>query len=203
MNVALVGASGRAGSCILKELVSRGHTVTGIARHPDKIADLPGVTRIGCDASQTDKLAQIATGHDVAISAVRFKDGDPDSLIAAMKKARIGRYLVVGGAGSLEVAPGQMLMNSPEFPEAAKHEAGKGAAFLQKLRAEPDLNWTFLSPAVRIVSGERTGKFRLGIDTPIYLPGGDSWISFEDYAIALVDELETPAHERRRFTVGY
>jgi putative NADH-flavin reductase len=203
MKVALIGASGQAGSRILTELVSRGHTVTAIARHPDKIAQASGVTRMKGDAGDADGLAALLRGHDVAISAVRFAHSDHSVLTKAVKLSGVARYLVVGGAGSLLSENGQLILESPGFPEAARPESSKGLAFLDALRNEKDLNWTFLSPAMRFIAGERTGAFRIGGDTMIRVDNGESWISFEDYAVALVDELETPAHERRRFTVGY
>jgi putative NADH-flavin reductase len=114
----------------------------------------------------------------------------------------VKRYVVVGGAGSLEVAPGTRLIDLPDFPEAYRLEASKGAEFLDTLRQETTLDWTFLSPSAEFVPGERTGKFRLGGDQLLSTEQG-SRISFEDYAIALVDEIERPAHSRQRFTVGY
>ncbi|ERJ19457.1 NAD-dependent epimerase-dehydratase protein [Salinisphaera shabanensis E1L3A] len=119
-----------------------------------------------------------------------------------MRDAGVSRYLVVGGAGSLEVAPGENLIDQPDFPEAYKAEAGAGGVFLDYLRAINDLDWTFLSPSAVFEPGERTGRFRLGRDALISSETG-SRISFEDFAIAFVDELEQPAHRRQRFTVGY
>ena len=203
MKVALIGASGQAGSRILGELVSRGHSVTAIARNPDKIADLPGVTRRKGDAGDASGLAALLKGHDVAISSVRFATSDHSALTDAVKRSGVARYLVVGGAGSLLSETGQLIVDSPGFPEGARPESTKGLSFLNALRNEKELNWTFLSPAMRFIPGERTGKFRIGDDTIIRMENGESWISFEDYAVALVDEMETPAHTRRRFTVGY
>jgi putative NADH-flavin reductase len=203
MKIALIGASGQAGSRILNELASRGHSVTAIARHPEKIALMPGVTRVKGDAGDPAELAAILKGHDAAISSVRFVANDHATLTEAVRRSGVARYLVVGGAGSLLSETGQLILESPNFPEGARPEATKGLAFLTALRGEKDINWTFLSPAMRFIAGERTGKFRLGGDRMIRMANGESWISFEDYAIALVDELETPAHERRRFTVGY
>lgn len=201
-HVALIGASGNVGSRILKELSDRGHEVTGIARHPEKIAALPHVAAVSGDLFDRAGLAALLKGHDAVISAVLFGQSDPDLLIGAVKDAGVKRYLVVGGAGSLEVAPGKRLIDQPDFPEAYRPEASKGAAFLDRLRAEDDLDWTFLSPSAAFVPGERTGTFRLGTDTLLTNEKG-SIISFEDYAVALVDELEKPAHIRQRFTVGY
>lgn len=201
-HVALIGASGNVGARILKELSDRGHRVTGIARTPDKIAKLPNVTAVAGDVADKTALVSLLRGHDAVISSVRFLGSDPALLIAAIRDAGVKRYLVVGGAGSLDVAPGQRLVDQPSFPAAYKAEASKGAEFLDLLRKVDDLDWTFLSPSALFTPGQRTGKFRLGKDTLLTNDSGSS-ISFEDYAIALVDELERPAHRRQRFTVGY
>ncbi|WP_315768063.1 MULTISPECIES: NAD(P)-dependent oxidoreductase [unclassified Bradyrhizobium] len=203
MKIAVTGASGNAGSRITAELARRGHQITAIARNPEKIAELPNVTPVRGDANDRGELARLWTGHDVAISSIHFLVSDPEALIGAAKDARVGRYLVVGGAGSLEVAPGVRLVTTPSFPPQYKAEAEKGAAFLDRLRQEKELNWTFLSPSAMFVPGERTGKFRLGTDQLLTASDGKSWISFEDYAVALADEIEQPAHLRQRFTVGY
>ena len=203
MKIAVVGASGNAGSRIVSELASRGHTVTAIARHPEKIAAGPNVTPKQGDVMDQAGLARLFAGHDVAISSVHFLDSDPVRLIGAISDSKVGRYLVVGGAGSLEVAPGVRLVTIPAFPAQYKAEAEKGGAFLDLLRQEKDLNWTFLSPSALFVPGERTGKFRLGTDQLLTAADGKSSISFEDFAVALADEIERPAHLRARFTVGY
>jgi uncharacterized protein len=201
-HVALVGASGRAGSRILKELSDRGHTVTAIARNPDKIAPLPKVTAKKGDVWKKDSLAELLRGHDAVVSAVHFSASDANTLVEAVRTSGVKRYLVVGGAGSLEVAPGKRLIDQPDFPAAYKPEAAKGAEFLDLLKGEKELEWTFLSPSALFVEGKRTGKFRLGRDALLTNDKGSS-ISFEDYAIALVDEIEKPVHSRQRFTVGY
>ena len=202
MKIALVGATGNAGSRILAELSRRGHAVTAIARHPEKIPELKGVTPRKADAGDVAGLAAALKGHDVAISSVHFTASDPRKLIEAVRAAGVGRYLVVGGAGSLEVAPGVKLIETPEFPAIYKAEAAAGGAFLELLRQETSLDWTFLSPSALFVPGERTGKFRLGGDQLLVSEKGSS-ISFEDYAVAMADEIEKPAHSRQRFTVGY
>ena len=203
MKIAVVGASGNAGSRIVAELARRGHSLTAIARNPERIASLPNVVAKRGDALDRAALTKLFAGHDVAISSIHFLASDPDALIGAAKDSRVGRYLVVGGAGSLEVAPGVRLVTTPGFPVVYKAEAEKGAAFLDSLLAEKQLNWTFLSPSALFVAGERTGKFRLGTDQLLTAVDGKSWISFEDFAVALADEIERPAHIRRRFTVGY
>ena len=203
MKIAVIGASGNAGSRITAELARRGHSVTAIARHPEKIAAQANVTPTKGDVMDQAGLARLLAGHDAAISSVHFLASDPAKLIGAAKESKVGRYLVVGGAGSLEVAPGVRLVTTPGFPVAYKAEAEKGAAFLDLLRAETELNWTFLSPSALFTAGERTGKFRLGIDQLLTAADGKSSISFEDFAVALADEIERPAHIRQRFTVGY
>ena len=203
MKIAVIGASGNAGSRITAELARRGHSVTAIVRNPEKITAQANVTPAKGDVADQVGLARLLTGHDAAISSVRFLASDPVKLIAAAKESKVGRYLVVGGAGSLEVAPGVRLVTTPGFPVAYKAEAEAGAAFLDLLRAETELNWTFLSPSALFVAGERTGKFRLGTDQLLTAADGKSSISFEDFAVALADEVERPAHIRQRFTVGY
>ncbi|PRD42293.1 3-beta hydroxysteroid dehydrogenase [Phyllobacterium phragmitis] len=200
--LALIGASGNAGSRILKELSGRGHQVTGIARNPENIAKLPGVTAVKGDVFDKQGLAAILRGHDAVVSSVHFTASDANTLISAVRASGVKRYVVVGGAGSLEVAPGRLVIDQPDFPDAYKPEASKGAEFLAMLKTVDDLEWTFLSPSAEFISGARTGKFRLGKDTLLTNEGGSS-ISFEDYAIALADEIEKPQHVRARFTVGY
>jgi uncharacterized protein len=203
MKIAVIGASGNAGSRIVAELARRGHAITAIARSPEKIAPQPGVTPTRGDVMDQGSLTRLLAGHDAAVSSVHFLDFDPVKLIGAVKDSKVGRYLVVGGAGSLEVAPGVRLVTTPGFPVAYKAEAEKGAAFLDLLAGETQLNWTFLSPQALFTAGERTGKFRLGTDQLLTAADGKSWISFEDFAVALADEIERPAHIRKRFTVGY
>lgn len=202
MNVAVVGATGRAGSQIVAELVRRGHSVTAIARNPEKAPPKARVTTKKGDVFDQTRLAVLLKGHDAVVSAVHFTASDPRKLIEAVRAAGVKRYLVVGGAGSLEVAPGKKLIDTPEFPAAYKAEAAAGGVFLDLLRQEKELAWTFLSPSALFFEGERTGKFRLGGDQLLTNDKGSS-ISFADYAIAMVDEIEEPQHIRRRFTVGY
>lgn len=203
MKVALVGASGFIGSRILAELVRRGHSVTAITRNPDKVPAQAQVASVKGDVYDRDGLAKAIAGHDAVITSVHYTASDPALLLEAVRASGVKRYLVVGGAGSLDVAPGARLVDQPSFPAAYKAEALKGGEFLTQLRGEKDVDWTFLSPSALIQPGERTGKFRLGGDQLLTDANGDSKISAEDYAVALVDELETPRHSRKRFTVGY
>jgi uncharacterized protein len=202
MKIALIGASGQAGSRILAELLSRDHTVTAIVRHAEKVPARSGVVVKKGDVLERASLVKLLEGHDAVVSSVKFKDSDPPLLIEAVRQAGVKRYIVVGGAGGLEIAPGVREVDGPNFPPHVRPEALKGVLFYEQLGAS-DLDWTFMSPSRMFVAGERTGKFRLGTDQLLVDSSGKSSISFEDYAVALVDELEEPRHLRRRFTVGY
>jgi putative NADH-flavin reductase len=202
MKVALIGATGNSGSRILTELLARGHEVLALARHTEKIPAQQGLRTANVDVGQRDELASLLAGSDAVISAVKFKDAEPSELIKAVRSAGVKRYLVVGGAGSLELSPGVREVDGPNFPPHVRPEALKGADFLAQLRAS-DLQWTFLSPSRMFIAGDRTGTFRLGTDQLLFDATGRSGISFEDYAIAMVDELEKPKHLCARFTVGY
>jgi putative NADH-flavin reductase len=203
MKVAVIGATGNAGSRLVNELLTRKHEVTGISRHPEKLAVQAGLTMKQGDIRDQAALAQLLAGHEAVIHAVRFLQTDIHSVIAAVKQAGVTRLLVVGGAGSLESSPGVSLVDTPSFPEAVKPESNAGVNFLNALRGEKELEWTFLSPSAIFTPGERMGKFRLGTDQLLTSAGGQSKISMEDFAIAMVDELERPQHTRQRFTVGY
>lgn len=203
MKIAVIGATGNIGSRIVDEALRRGHEVTAIARDPSKLTPQPGLIPARGDVHDKDGIAALVSGHDAVISSLKFQTVDPAILIAAVKQAGVKRLLVVGGAASLEVAPGVQLFDTPNFPAPYKPEAAAGREFLQILRAETELEWTFLSPSAEVVPGERTGKFRLGKDELLVMQTGESKISMEDYAVALIDELENPEHIRERFTVGY
>ncbi|AZF09767.1 Rrf2-linked NADH-flavin reductase [Pseudomonas sp. R2-37-08W] len=201
--IAIIGATGRAGSQLLEEALRRGHTVTAIARNTDTLAGRPGVTAKGVDALDADALQQAVSGNDVVISAAHFATLPASAVIGPVKKAGVKRLLVVGGAGSLLLPDGSRVIDSPGFPAEYKTEASAGAEFLETLRQEKELDWTFLSPSALFDGTERTGKFRLGQDDLLVNSDGTSSISFADYAIAMLDEVETPKHSRKRFTVGY
>jgi putative NADH-flavin reductase len=204
------------GSRILKELLSRGHTVTAVTRDPSKIAAQNGLTIEKGDMLDADNIAKVAKGSDVVISSYAPPAGPqgplPDqlhllpeatkALVAGVRRAGAPRIIMVGGAGSLEVAPGLEIVDSPGFPDAYK-----GIALAHRdakhILSSSDLNWTYFSPAMMIQPGERTGKFRLGKDALISDEKGNSSISAEDYAIALVDEAEQGRHTKQRFTIGY
>jgi uncharacterized protein len=207
MKVVLYGASGNAGSRILSELQSRGHDVTAAVRNPEKLP--AGTNSVRDDLSNIDRIAQIITGFDAVVSAYMPPPNDTDQLVAvtgrlidAVRKAGNPRLIVVGGAASLEVAPGVTLLSSGQLPAPWIPIATSHAKALDLLKTS-DIPWTYFSPAGFFEPGQRTGKFRLGKDRLIADDKGDSRISYEDYAIALVDELEHPANIRQRFTIGY
>jgi putative NADH-flavin reductase len=202
-NIAIIGATGRAGSQLLEEALRRGHSVTAIARDTSKIGRRDGVVARDVDALDASALQQAVKGHDMVISAANFATLPASAVVGPVKKAGVERLLVVGGAGTLLLPDGSRVIDSEGFPQAYKAEASAGAEFLANLRQERDLDWTFVSPSAEFVEGERSGTFRLGQDDLLVSSEGRSWITFADYAIALLDEVETPKHSRQRFTVGY
>lgn len=203
MKIALIGATGMAGSRILEELVSRGHYVKAIARHTHKVPETKLVLTEDIDLNDHNALVSALRGQDAVISAVRFQGLDVNALMNAVRESKVKRYLVVGGAGSLNV-PNQNIrvLDTEDFPESYKAEAEAGAHFLEKLKQVNDIDWTFISPAAEFGPGKRTGEFRLGKDELIVNKDG-SKISAEDFAIALSDELENNKHIQQRFSVGY
>ncbi len=210
MNVVLFGAGGMIGSRILKELIARGHKVTVVARDPAKIPATANVRAVKGDALDVESIASATKGADAVISAYgpgtqdqqKLMEESTRALIAGVREAGVKRFLMVGGAGSLLVAPGVDLIDSGYLPEEYRVIAIAHRDALKILR-ESDLDWTSLSPAGFIQPGERTGKFRLGEEMLITDAEGNSRISAEDYAVALVDELEHPKHIRQRFTLAY
>ena len=213
MKIALIGATGFIGSAVLQEALDRGHQVTAIARHPEKLPQHPDLVAQRGDVTKETETSALVVGHDAVISAYSPGRNVPDlyeqhisgyrAIIRGVKNAGVHRLLVVGGAGSLEVAPGLQLVDSPEFPEEWKPGALATREVLYLLQDEPELEWTFLSPSATIAPGERTGRFRLGTDQLLTDADGQSRISLADYAAAMLDELENPKHIRRRFTAGY
>ena len=212
MNIAIIGASGFVGAALLKEALARGHHVTALVTRPERLAVQPGLVAVRTDVLDTPALARQLAGHEAVISAFSghaqtavydYYVKGIGSIIAAVKASGVPRLLVVGGAASLEVAPGVQLLDTPEFPAQWKETAAGAREALNLLRGETALDWTFLSPSAHLEPGTRTGKFRLGGDQLLVDAGGESRISLEDYAVAMIDELERPAYSRRRFTVGY
>ncbi|MGH8331843.1 MAG: NAD(P)-dependent oxidoreductase [Pseudomonas sp.] len=201
--IAIIGATGRAGSQLLEEAQRRGHSVTAIARDTSKIGQRAGVVAKNVDALDPQALQAAVAGHDVVISAAHFATLPASAVVGPVQKAGVKRLLVVGGAGSLLLLDGTRVIDSEGFPQAYKAEASAGALFLENLRQEKELDWTFVSPSAEFVEGERTGTFRIGKDDLLVSSEGRSWITFADYAIAMLDEVEAPKHSRQRFAVGY
>ncbi|MFJ2891573.1 MULTISPECIES: NAD(P)-dependent oxidoreductase [unclassified Streptomyces] len=212
MKLVLFGATGMVGSRIATEASARGHQVLAVSRSGQ--SPLPGVTATAADATDPDQVAEVARGADVVASAcVPPRDGsDPrgpflalnEALVAGVRAAGVGRLMVVGGAGGLEVAPGQAVSDQPGFPEAYLPEAHAHRAVLAYYRALDDgPDWTYVSPAAEIAPGARTGRFRVDGDRFMTDDQGRSLISAEDYAVAFVDELEQHAHPRARMSVAY
>lgn len=214
-NVVLIGASGFVGTAILNELLNRGHKVTAIVRDPTKVtASNPNLKVVQADVTDTDVLIEASKGKDAVISAYNPGWKNPNIyeetlknyplIVDSVKKAGVERLLIVGGAGTLFYAPGKMVMDADDIP--AKLLPGikfLGEFYLNTLRKENDIDWIFLSPAANMTPGERTGKFRIGKDDLVVGVNGDSNISVEDYAVAMVDELEQKHHHKERFTIGY
>ncbi|HFT8610242.1 TPA: NAD(P)-dependent oxidoreductase [Pseudomonas aeruginosa] len=216
MKVVVLAATGKAGRATISELLSRGHDVTAVARSPEKLPS--SITSVADDLSSAEKLAEIIKGADAVVSAFGPSSEDPryfsdvsytdqlvsvtERVIEAVAKTGVPRLLVVGGAGSLWLSPGVTVLDSGHWPEQYVPIAKSHVKAFSALKAS-GINWTYFSPPMMIAPGIRTGKFRLGNDDVIFDDKGKNWISFEDYAVALVDELEKPAHERGRFTIGY
>jgi putative NADH-flavin reductase len=215
MRIVVFGVTGNVGQRIAREALERGHEVVGVVRDPSRAtAPDPRVPLVRGDATDAGSVAGAARGADAVVSAISPRPGTTGTapslvdaargLIAGLKEAGVKRLLVVGGAGSLEVAPGKMLMDLPDFPAAYMGEAVEGRDALAVFRAEGEgLDWTFLSPAAEIGAGERTGRYRTTVDAFLTDDAGRSFISYEDYAVAVLDELEKPRNRGRRFGVAY
>ncbi|MEP7153503.1 MAG: NAD(P)-dependent oxidoreductase [Nitrospira sp.] len=213
MNIVLIGASGYVGSAILKEALDRGHHVTAVARDPEKLTRHPNLHPRKADIYQEGEVAKVVAGHEAVISAFNPGWSNPDiynqqikgtrAIINGVKQAGLTRVLFVGGAGSLEVQPGVQALDRPEFPKEYKQGALATREALAHLRQETNLDWSYLSPSADLFPGSRIGHFRVGTDQMLKDANGASRISVQDYAMAMIDELEKPAHVRRRFTVGY
>jgi putative NADH-flavin reductase len=212
MKIAIIGASGFIGSYIRDEALARGHQVTAIVRHPEKITvQNPHLTVVKADILK-DEVDELVKGHDTVISAYSASRSSPDvynehvkgakAIISGVKKSGIKRLLVVGGAATLEVAPGVQLIDTMSLEQVTDGMLATRET-LYMLRKEKELEWTFLSPAASIAAGERTGHYRVGRDQLLKNKDGESKISTQDYAVAMLDELENPHHIRERFTVAY
>lgn len=213
MNIALIGGTGFVGSAVLEELLQRGHQVTALARNPAKYTPRSGVKVVSADVLDAAQVAHAVEGHDAVVSAYNPGWTEPQihdlflqgsrAITEGVKRSGVKRLLVVGGAGSLFVAPGVQLVDTPEFPAEWKQGALAAREALNLIRQESTLDWTFLSPAVMLAPGERTGKFRIGGDEVLMAGNQPGGISVADLAVAIVDEIETPRHVKQRFTVAY
>jgi len=213
MKIALVGPTGFVGSAVLKELLARGHEVVALARNPAKLPAQDGLTVAKADVLDATQVAAAVTGVDAVVSAYNPGWSNPDiyqeflqgtqAIVAGVKAAGLKRILIVGGAGSLYAAPGLQLVDTPEFPAEWKQGALAAREALNQIKLEASLDWTFLSPAVHLEPGERRGSYRLGLESPVMDENGPAHISVADLAVAIVDELDRPAHVQKRFTVGY
>ena len=213
--VLLIGATGFVGSAILSELLNRGHKVTAVVRDPAKLEGKSGVTAVKEDVANVDAIAALAKDKDAVISAYNPGWTNPDiatlitenypRILNAAKQSGVGRLLIVGGAGTLFCAPGLRVVDSGAIPEEIMGGVRPlGDFYLNTLMNENDIDWVFFSPAGAFdENGQRTGEFRLGKDDLVVDAEGNSHISVQDYAMAMVDELEQENHHKERFTIGY
>ena len=217
MKVALIGGTGFVGSALLDELLQRGHQGVALARDPQKYTARPGLSVVRADVQDAQQVQQAVAGCDAVLSGFNAGWNNPDiyqdfmngsrAIQAGTKAAGVKRYIVVGGAGSLYAAPGLQIVDTPEFPAAIRDGARAARDLLKELQdSEQQLDWTFLSPPIGFHPGERgqrTGQYRVGKDQPLMNGDQPGTISAADLAVAVVDELERPAHVRERFTIGY
>nr|WP_197486644.1 NAD(P)-dependent oxidoreductase [Mucilaginibacter sp. L294] len=212
MKIAIIGATGFVGPELVKEAVLRGYEVTAIARNTDKVEKAAGVTAVSADVNDVDALASALSGHDAVISSFNAGWTNPNlyndflkgskNIQEATKKAGVKRYITIGGAGSLFI-DGKQLVDSPQFPKEYYPGASSARDYLTELRKEDELDWTFVSPAINLHPGERTNKFRLGTESPVFTAEGKSDISTADLAVAIFNELENNQFIKARFTAGY
>ncbi len=214
MKIALIGATGFVGTAVLNEALNRGHEVTAIARNTDKITSTAtALTRKAGNVESKEEVKALVAGHDAVVSSYNAGWTNPNlyddflkgsqAILDGTKEAGVSRLIVVGGAGSLYAAPGVQLVDTPQFPADWKAGATAARDFLNVIKKETTIDWTFLSPAIELVLGNRTGEYRTELESPVFDEKGKSRISVEDLAVAIVDELEKPQFAQKRFTVGY
>ena len=213
MKIAIIGATGFVGSAILNELSERKHDITAIVRNPK---DIKNVNWISTDIFNVDELAAILKGNDIVISAYNAGWTNPDiyddfiagskAIQEAVKKSEVKRFIVIGGGGSLFVAPDLQAVDTPDFPKEYYIAATAARDYLNIIKEEKELDWAFFSPAFEMHAGTttgRTGKYRLGLENPVFNEEQRSILSVEDLAVVIADETETPKHHQVRFTAGY
>ena len=212
MKIAVFGAGGRIGSRVVTEALNRGHNVTAVVRHPENYTNERSHLRVAKgDLFGSQDVETAAFDHDAVVCAYNYTNGaEPSSipelatpLLNGLKQAHVKRLLIVGGAGSLEVSPGLQLVDTPDFPAQYKPAALAHREALKIYQKEKEIEWTYVSPAAEIAPLERTGNFRTGTDKLLVDDDGRSFISMEDFAVAIIDEIMNPHHIRERFTVGY
>lgn len=212
MKIAVFGASGRIGSRIINEALNRGHDVTAVVRKPQDYTNaMPHLKVAKGDIFNSQDVESGVYDHDAVVSAYNATQGAPVSTIAevsvplinGLKQANVKRLIIIGGAGSLEVAPGVQAVDTPDFPAEYKAASLAQREALKAYRNEKELEWTYLSPAAEIAPGERTGHYRAGGEQMLFDANGKSFITMEDFAVAVLDEIESPKHIRQRFTVAY
>ena len=206
MRIIVFGANGRQGSRLVTEALERGHEVTAAVRSEDRAGSVdPRATVVVADALDPDRVAEVSAGHDAALNATRERHADiARALLDGLARAGVPRLVIVGGASSLEVAPGVRLFDTPEFQDEWKAEAASGIESLDVYRsADTPVQWSYVSPGAFLAPGERTGSYRTGGEQLLVRDDGSSAISMEDFAIALLDEAEEPKHPNQRFTAAY
>lgn len=215
MKIALIGATGFVGSNILNELANRNHEITAIARNP-KTAKQPNVTFVKTDIFNVEELSEVVKNHDVVVSAYNPGWTNPNiyddfiagskAIVEGVKKSGVTRFITIGGAGSLFVAPNLQAVDTPDFPKEIFPGASAARDFLNIIKEEKELDWAFFSPAFEMhqeITTGRTGKYRLGLENPVFDENQRSILSGEDLAVVIADEIEHPKHHQIRFTAAY
>lgn len=215
MKIAIIGATGFVGSKLVKEAADRGLQVTAIARNADK-TEIQNVNKVSVDVNNVDELSEVLKGHDTVISAYNAGWTNPNiyedflagsrAIQEASKRAGLKRLIVIGGAGSLYTAENQLLVDTEGFPAEIKPGALAARDYLNILKEEKELDWTYFSPAIEMHPGittGRTGNYRLGKEHPVVDENNVSKLSAEDLAVVLIDEAQHPKHHQERFTAAY
>jgi len=215
MKVAIIGATGFVGSALVTEFANRNIEVTAVSRNP-KEENNDKITTAKADVLDVETLAEFLKGHDAVVSAYNAGWTNPNiyndfiagakAVQEAVKKSGVKRFIVIGGAGSLFVAPGLQAVDTPDFPAEIKPGATAARDYLNIIKEEKDLDWAFFSPAFEMHQGTKTGrtvKYRLGLENPVFNDDNRSILSVEDLAVVIADEVENPKHHQVRFTAGY